>query len=426
MNILPFIHFFAFLVFCCLTVFVIHKDPKSLLNRVCTGLLGCLLIYNFSYIFIQNPDVSKDTAKLFNNIASIGVISCSSIFLWFSLIFTKKRNILKSKIIYFILFALPLLFIYKQWTGYMIVDFIKEYYGWRHIWSESVWSYLFFIYQSSLLFIGLYLIFVFQHKTEDPIRKKQGRIIFFSVFVSAISGLTTDIIFPKLEICIVPPLGQLFSLIWGFGLVYAIVKYKFLTLTPALAADEIISTMIDSLVLVDYDAKILAVNKATEELLGYKKEELINQPVGMILAEEEVLFKGTKLEKLIREGTIKDYDITYKTKSGEKIPVSFSGSVMRNKEEELIGIVGIARDMREIKKLITDLANTNARVSILISEVEEKNKALESANKELSEKTDTLERFHKVTVNRELEMIKLKEEINPLLEKSGKPKKYNV
>ena len=42
--------------------------------------------------------------------------------------------------------------------------------------------------------------------------------------------------------------------------------------------------------------------------------------------------------------------MTYKTKLGERIPVSFSGSVMRDKDGKSIGIVCIGRDLRERKK----------------------------------------------------------------------------
>ena len=39
-------------------------------------------------------------------------------------------------------------------------------------------------------------------------------------------------------------------------------------------------------------------------------------------------------------------------------------------------------------------------------------------------KVADLERFNKIMVGRELEMIKLKEQINDLLAEAGKPKKY--
>ena len=58
--------------------------------------------------------------------------------------------------------------------------------------------------------------------------------------------------------------------------------------------------------------------------------------------------------------------------------------------------------------------------------VEERTAELKKSYDVFSEKTKTLERFQKITVGRELEMIKLKAENNSLLEKLGKPKKYKL
>ncbi|MFB0553893.1 MAG: PAS domain S-box protein [Phycisphaerae bacterium] len=120
--------------------------------------------------------------------------------------------------------------------------------------------------------------------------------------------------------------------------------------------DSIIKSMIDTLIVVNPDGKIRTINPVTVELLGYKEEELIGRPAATLFAEEQdTPIEGTRMKKLIEGGSIKDYDTTYKTKSGKKIPVSFSGSVMRNKEGKLVGIVGIAHDMREVRKLLTEL-----------------------------------------------------------------------
>ena len=51
---------------------------------------------------------------------------------------------------------------------------------------------------------------------------------------------------------------------------------------------------------------------------------------------------------------------------------------------------------------------------------------VEKAYEELLEKSERLERFHQLTVGRELEMIRLKEEINDLLEEAGESGRYEV
>jgi len=116
--------------------------------------------------------------------------------------------------------------------------------------------------------------------------------------------------------------------------------------------DNIVRSMIDTLIVADPDGVIKTVNRATLDLLGYTEKELIGKSVGMLFAEEEMLFIGTRLKKLMKGRSVRDYNMTYKTKTGEKIPVSFSGSVIRDNKGKLVGIVGIARNMREINRLM--------------------------------------------------------------------------
>ncbi|MEW6558547.1 MAG: PAS domain S-box protein, partial [Elusimicrobiota bacterium] len=128
--------------------------------------------------------------------------------------------------------------------------------------------------------------------------------------------------------------------------------------------DNIIKSMIDTLIVTDPNGNIRTVNKATEELLGYKEDELIGKPVRILFAEEETLSKGTKWEKLLNEGSVRNYEMTYRTKNGENIPVTFSGSVMKDKDGNLVGIVGIARDMREIKQLQSQVIQSSKLAAI--------------------------------------------------------------
>jgi hypothetical protein len=55
-----------------------------------------------------------------------------------------------------------------------------------------------------------------------------------------------------------------------------------------------------------------------------------------------------------------------------------------------------------------------------------KEQALRESQEVLKNKMADVERFNKLMVGRELEMVRLKEEVNSLLEKSGEPKKYKV
>jgi len=349
MNIFPFLHFFVFLVYCYLLVFLLWKDQKSLLNRVCAVLLACFAVWSFGLIFIYNPRNSKDTVMLFDNIASIGWIGFSSFFLWFTLVFIEKKKTLKIRIIYPLIFILPLLLIYKQWTGFLTVDYIKQPWGWESVWADSIWAYLFYVYYLSFMVIGLYLILNFGRKTEEPLKKKQAKIIFVTVLVSLVFSTMTDIILPELNIRMVPPsLANVITLIWAFGLAYAVVKYKLMVITIAAVAENIIPTMADSLIFLDREGKIVTVNKATLDLSGYKKDELQEKSVEIFFAEKD--FKSTLLDKAIKGEVIRNYELGFKTKTGSKIPVIFSSSTMMDVAGGIAGIVCIVKDITERKQ----------------------------------------------------------------------------
>jgi PAS domain S-box-containing protein len=344
---------------------VLWKDPKSLLNRVCAVLLACFVVWSFGLIFIYNPRSSKDIVMLFDNVGSIGWISFTSFFLWFALIFTEKKKILKTRIIYPLIFILPFLLIYKQWTGFLTVDYIKQPWGWGSVWSDSIWAYLFYLYYLSFLIGGLSLILNFGRKTEEPLKKKQAKIIFVAALVSLVFSTLTDVILPELNIRTIPSsLGNVITLIWASGIVYAIAKYKLMVITPVAAADNIISTMADSLILLDRQGNIASVNKAVLDLSGYGEDELKEKSVEIFFAEKD--FKSTLLDRAIKKEAIINYELNFKTKTGDNIPVLFSSSSMMDEAGGMVGIVCIIKDITERKQAEENVKNAKDELQMIL------------------------------------------------------------
>jgi len=115
--------------------------------------------------------------------------------------------------------------------------------------------------------------------------------------------------------------------------------------------DSIIESMVDALMVVDPDTIIRTVNRATCELLGYKEDELIGKPAKIIFPEEAIPHKREKLEKLIGDGELKNYETYLKAKDGKKITVLFNGSMVKDKDGRMIRIVCTVRDITERKQM---------------------------------------------------------------------------
>ena len=127
--------------------------------------------------------------------------------------------------------------------------------------------------------------------------------------------------------------------------------------------ENIIKALIDPLIIVNPDGTIRMVNRATLNLLGYEREEeMTGKKMETILADDS-LTAGAGLQKFIQDGYIQDYDMELTTRAGEKIPVIFAGSVMKDEQGTIVAFVDSAKDMRPIKTLIQNLENARAELA---------------------------------------------------------------
>jgi len=114
--------------------------------------------------------------------------------------------------------------------------------------------------------------------------------------------------------------------------------------------DNILESMADTLIVVNSDGKIRTANRAALELLGCELDELIGYGFDEVASKyREETSKGSIVDDLIREDSIINADMFYKTKAGDYIPVSFSSSVMGDINGSIQGIVCVATDITERK-----------------------------------------------------------------------------
>ncbi|MFT4929115.1 MAG: PAS domain S-box-containing protein [Phenylobacterium sp.] len=141
--------------------------------------------------------------------------------------------------------------------------------------------------------------------------------------------------------------------------------------------DNILMSMIDTLVVINPDGKIRTINQATLELLGYQENELVGLDSTAIIAsdeevkQEEKLFHGRGFGGLIRNGFVRGLEITYINKTSERIPMVLSGSVMKDNDGNIQGIVCVAQDATERKLAETKIRQSNAQLTITNNELKQ-------------------------------------------------------
>lgn len=114
------------------------------------------------------------------------------------------------------------------------------------------------------------------------------------------------------------------------------------------------------------EGKFLDCNQALLEMLGYSsKEEFLKIDITKDLyvhPEDRKVFQ----ERIERDGLVKDMEVEFKKKNGEKITVLLTGHPIRNEKGEIIGYEGINLDITERKRIEDELRETNEFLMNLI------------------------------------------------------------
>ena len=158
-------------------------------------------------------------------------------------------------------------------------------------------------------------------------------------------------------------------------------------------AESLIRNAPDTVFVSDLEGKILQANDAAFALLGFRPDELIEQSLSGIISPEETRAFLAALREVVERGVTRNARLNPRSASGEVIPTALNASALRDGEGNVIGAIGILRDMREYEQVVCDL---------------------EKSKSELQEKILDLEKFEEVVVGRELKMIALEKELETL------------
>jgi PAS domain S-box-containing protein len=121
---------------------------------------------------------------------------------------------------------------------------------------------------------------------------------------------------------------------------------------------KLIRSSNDGIVATDKELNIVIYNPEAEKIFGYSQSEVMENMRATDLYTAEM--GDTLQEAMAGRNQTKDYpwrEMVIKSKSGEKIPVRFSGTILEEKGRKM-GSVAFFQDLREIKRL--DIGQTVA------------------------------------------------------------------
>jgi PAS domain S-box-containing protein len=358
-----------------------------------------------SFFFLSVGDVKKNTKKV------LVVLNLLLFFSSFSgILIHTSSNIEKSgiwfQITYFISYFLPafiLRFVLnlsgkessKKFVFFMYIPGIllslSHMLGWHDVFGgiaiqhglnkivyvrKSILSFVYIPYLYLYFILSFNLLLDWQKKAKVFRDKKMAKIIGWVGMVSFMITGGFTIYFTSFGYSM--GMISLSLLLWFVAICYAFMKYKFSEITSADAAEAILEKVRDLILLVDQEGRIITANQRFYQILGCKKQEVVGFNFKDFIDDYEKIthrFRRKTDKKSLNDEYV--FEVNYKAKDGELVPVKISLSIVFDKAKEMIGVVVVAQDVRIIKMLETEIENKKKTEKDLL----ESNKKLKEVDK---------------------------------------------
>jgi PAS domain S-box-containing protein len=158
-------------------------------------------------------------------------------------------------------------------------------------------------------------------------------------------------------------------------------------------ARNLIEASLDSLVTISVEGKITDMNEALANITGISREKLTGTDFFDYFTEPQ---KSKEIyQKVFAKGSVANYPLTLKHIDGALTDVLFNGSVYKDEDGKVLGVVIVARDVTEQKRISTELLEAKILA-------EETSKIAENAKNKAEEATRVAQeatRIAEVAVN---------------------------
>ncbi len=139
---------------------------------------------------------------------------------------------------------------------------------------------------------------------------------------------------------------------------------------------SLIEASLDPLVTISSKGKITGMNEATVNITGLTREQLIGTDFLDYFTDPQMAHDV--YTEIFAKGFVIDSPLTIRHKDGKLTDVLFNGSVYKDEEENVLGVVVVARDITEQKIFENELIDAKQKAEKATKKAEESNQLKES------------------------------------------------
>ncbi len=355
MNTFAAIPLISFVICIFVAALVYARNPKAPTNKLFVFLSLSLAFWAFKD-FGYRQSHSYEDAYFWWRIDFFWPL-CPTLIFHFVLTFTEKVHLLKRKWFYVVIYGPAALLMTLDGTIHLFTGPpVHQYWGWTYSSTENLVSQLAYLWAFGTFILSIVLCIRFYKRITDRRRRNQARLFSIGLSIGVIWSIF-DLVLHMISVR-VPPLTATSFVVGNVFFAYAIWKYELFALSPITAAEHIIMTMPDSLLLVSPDGKIVSTNPAAERMFGLSQKKFFNLPVDRVFTHGAGRPPWLQKHKIIpktNNNEVHSIDTFFHTSDEKDIPVSLASCSLQSNAGQPLGSVLIGRDVSEQRAAYEEL-----------------------------------------------------------------------
>lgn len=350
MIILSYFHTAAALLFLFMVVVIISRNPRSAENQVSAVFFLFFFIISIAQIIRSDPRFSEYTVQLALDILTVGWIAQMAVIPWLAVVvsggLTRRLALILSVMI------IPSIFLIFCQIFYHLFFTLssKTEWGWTANTPHRGWILVYYMYLAVYFIITMTLLLLRYRTIRSRKKKKQLKIIINAGLVTFILAFIVDVLIPELIFPQSPGFANVIGVIWAVAIYRGIEVFKLFSITPAIAADNILSIMSEALFITDSDGRILFANLKAEAMVDSKDARLIGTDIYRFIPEGLPAWHVNMNADSFDSSSNQRETFLHPCNGRKLIPVLVSSSIVTGPDGLVNGMVTAVRDITELKQ----------------------------------------------------------------------------
>jgi PAS domain S-box-containing protein len=384
MSFYPFIELVAGFIVLFSALIFFWRNPYENLYKIFSAALATIalaIILEFFLMVSQNYAEAVIVKKISDCAWAFAIaLLLHAMLLFNNSLFLKER--LNNFLIYLPSLIFSLIFVFFDFT---YRAFVNTPLGITYI--PNLFYFFFIAFAGIYVLISIGLLHSTYITTNDPLKKHQALFLEIAFIIPLVFGIVIELFAYLFKIILPPYFGMAIAIGVGFVMI-ATERFKLFPKYPEIAAESIFANLPDILLVTDIDNKINLVNASFLKLVGIEQSDsFLSLPLSQVIENDEAA-KHIVNKVLKKNEVLYDYLLTFKNKI-----FSVNAAQVRDWTYSKIGMVIIGRDVTERKANEEELRKSTVVLERNLKEID---------------------RINQLLVDRELEMITLRNEITTL------------